>query len=55
MERHIDKALTLASKSMSRDHKHGAVCIIGGKTVCGGFNYPTDPHFFKGFQVHRSL
>ena len=48
MNQHINAALDFAEKSMAPDHKHGAVCAIGGKIVCGGFNYPTEPHCFKG-------
>ena len=47
MEKHINTALMFAEKSMSNDHKHGAVCVIGGKAVCGGFNYPTGPYHVK--------
>jgi hypothetical protein len=47
MDKHINTALVFAGKSMARDHKHGAVCVIGGKAVCGGFNYPTGPYYLK--------
>ncbi len=29
MEKHINTALMFVEKSMSNDHKHGAVCVIG--------------------------
>ena len=43
----ICDALRYADKSIARTHRHGAVCIIGGKIVCGGFNIPTNPHQIK--------
>jgi deoxycytidylate deaminase len=43
----INTAEQLSNKSMARDHKHGAICVIGGKVVSTGFNRPTDPHNFK--------
>lgn len=35
------------NKSMCRDYKHGAVCVLGGRVVCGGWNKPSDPYMIK--------
>jgi len=47
MWKYVEKAHDYAGKSMARDFKHGAVCIVGGKVVSGGFNYPAEPHQIK--------
>ena len=47
MQQYTDKALSYASKSLAKDHRHGAVCVMGNKVICGGYNYPTDPHLIK--------
>ena len=43
----INIALEKSQKSMARDHKHGAVCVIGGRIASTGFNYPTEAHSIK--------
>lgn len=43
----INKAEEISHKSMAKDHKHGAVCIVGGKIITTGFNRPAKPHSFK--------
>lgn len=44
---YVNVAMKYAQKSMSRDHKHGAVCVVGGKVVSAGYNFPNDPHIIK--------
>ena len=48
MQQYINKAIEESKKSMARDHRHGAVCVIGGKIVSCGHNYVDDPHQIKG-------
>ena len=55
MYQYVDNALQYANKSTSLTHKHGAICIIGGKIICGGFNYPTTPHYFKGQEEYNPV
>ena len=43
----INLALEQTHKSLARDHKHGAICVIGGKIVSTGFNRPSDPYQIK--------
>tara|TARA_Y100000389_G_C17447946_1_gene512799 strand:+ start:2163 stop:2321 length:159 start_codon:yes stop_codon:yes gene_type:complete len=43
----ITTAEEISYKSLARDHKHGAVCVIGGKIVSTGFNRPTKPYNLK--------
>jgi hypothetical protein len=44
---YIHEAMKYADKSPAKNHKHGAVCVIGGKIISGGWNFPEDPHWFK--------
>jgi|TARA_B110000259_G_C14034389_1_gene408495 deoxycytidylate deaminase len=46
-QKFINKALEISEKSMAKDHKHGAVCVVGGKIISTGFNYHADPHQIK--------
>jgi hypothetical protein len=48
MQKYINKAIDESQKSMARNHKHGSICVIGGKIVSCGHNYCTDPHQIKG-------
>lgn len=47
MDRYVDAALKYARKSMSHHYRHGAVCVVGGRVVSGGYNYVTSPHCVK--------
>jgi len=47
MDRYIQVALNSADKSLSRYHKHGAVCVVSGRVVSTGCNYPSGPHLIK--------
>lgn len=44
---HVQKALMFAEMSTVKNQQHGAVCVVGGKIVCGGWNFNTDPHVIK--------
>lgn len=46
--KYINTALNVSRKSDLATHKHGAVCVIGGKIVSTGFNSSTVPYCFKG-------
>ena len=35
-QKFINKALEISEKSMAKDHKHGAVCVVGGKIISTG-------------------
>jgi deoxycytidylate deaminase len=47
MNQYIQVALNQSEKSLARDHKHGAVCVMGGRIVSVGHNCPSEPHFIK--------
>lgn len=60
---YIHVALNYADKSIVKTHKHGAVCLIGGKVVSGGCNKPDEPHWIKcgnkkfkyGWSLHAEI
>ena len=43
----VNMAEQISYKSMAKDHKHGAICVVGGKVISTGFNRPTKPYNFK--------
>ena len=45
--KYTNLVLSLAEKSMAKDHKHGAVCIIGGRIASIGYNTSSYPHCIK--------
>lgn len=44
---YVNSALKYADKSQAVTNKHGAVCVVGGRVVSGGYNQPAAPHSFK--------
>ena len=47
MNNHVKIALNYADKSISPNHKHGACCVLNGRVISAGYNYPDDPHHIK--------
>ena len=47
MNRFVNVALKCTEKSEAGKHKHGAVCVMGGKVVSSGYNHHSRPHLIK--------
>lgn len=54
---YVYQATKYMEKSINTEYKnkHGAVCVIGGKVVSGGWNYPDNPHQVKVEERDREL
>ncbi len=57
------EAIKYADKSMCRDYKHGAVCVIGGRIASSGTNVSSEPHLIRvknldikyGHSIHAEI